>query len=277
MCHPKDTEQIQTACEWLLLALVLYSLYIDFLSREEMVKSCILFISLYVSISESISIAALCWISTCVIATSQLLRWPSSLKVYLRKVRTILGPSYAILIMGACYKEHHSLLFNNNYTDAFGADDTNTKYYGHHYPLMIFILVPSLLKVAFISSFIASVFYRPDNNSIWMVFVTQLSKQKKDLERKTQAKIIATNTTSPHHDIMKRHRSIHAMMMMLSYFCMIIKFFHTEYNYNVHCVGILLIVSSLIGFIIGNTAFHLFDIINKACCFIKKCFPFKLR
>ena len=178
VAYYKYTEWLQTVCEWLLLAFVIYSLYVHSLSKEKMGKSFFLFITLHVSISESISIAALCWISTCVIATTRLLRWPSFVKLYLRKVRTILGPSYTILFIGACYKEHRYLSINN-YKHSVGAEDTNTRYNVHYYLFMKFVFTPSLLKVAFLSSFIASILYRIDNNSIWTVFVTPFSKQKR--------------------------------------------------------------------------------------------------
>ena len=236
-----DTEwMIHTVYRWLLLLCILYGLIIDMVSHEKRLKSFIIFVSLYVSISEFVSIASLCWISTCGIATSQLLRWPPSLKARLRKMRTILGPSYAILITGAWYKEQQCYFIENHRTIDVAAPGT-------------IIIPPSLLTVAFLSSITASVLFRPDNNSIWMMFPSIYNTTR------------ATTITSLHHHritMTKKHKFMHAMMMVLSYVCMIIKCIRTDYNFGLRCIGFLLIGISWIGFIVGtDTAIQLYSLI----------------
>jgi len=189
-------------------------------SSLEMVKSVLLACSLYLTIKGSVTL--LCWIAVCVMATTQLLRWPMVLKISLRKLRTVCGPSYATFIIGAYYKEASVL--------------TNTE---EATPFPTFYRPPSLLKCAALCSCFASMLFRPDNQQLWSLI--PFSKELID-----QGWIPAQN----------RHKAIHAGLMLFSYFCMVSKYCLLDLEPPFRLAGATLIILSLTSLIMGTSSFH---------------------
>lgn len=105
------------------------------LVREELIKSIVLgftvFLVFYLSVDSLAPLAVVC-------AITQLLRWPTRLKNYLREPRIIFGPVYALLAIGAWIKSD---------------------------------LTSYLLFVSEIAVFFASIFLRPDNNELLQFLV----------------------------------------------------------------------------------------------------------
>lgn len=211
----EDVDWIQIMHKGFLVVSVIYDMCFRLVSIEEKIKAVFLTFSLYLAILGSITV--LCWISTCVIATIQLLRWPSALKVYLRTPRTICGPSYSILLIAACYKDSEVVMTS-------------------------FIWLPTLLEIASVSSFVATMFFRPDNHSIYMLLLS--------LKQRRQT-LVPDNDNNNNNT--KNHKFIHAGLMVLSHMCMIIKFFTMEYNYPFRFVGIVSITMSSLGLFCGTT------------------------
>jgi hypothetical protein len=209
----EDIDWIQITHKGFLVVSVIYDMCFRLVSIEEKIKAVFLSFSLYLAISGSITV--LCWISTCVIATIQLLRWPSALKVYLRSPRTICGPSYTILLMGACYKDSEVVMTS-------------------------FVRLPTLLEIASVSSFVATIFFRPDNHSIYMLILS--------LKQRLQTLVPDNNNINT-----KNHKFIHAGLMVLSYMCMIVKFFTMEYDYPFRFLGYFSIMMSSFGLFCGTT------------------------
>ena len=108
------------------------------LAREEKVKCVVLGISLmlaYALNSEYLAcIAVFC-------ALTQLLRWPASLKDFLRELRIVFGPVYTIFIVGSCIQANCTSI---------------------------------LLNVAAILALVASIFLRPDNNETLKIFTSEV-------------------------------------------------------------------------------------------------------
>jgi hypothetical protein len=209
----EDIDWIQIIHKGFLVVSIIYDMCFCLVSIEEKIKAVFLTFSLYLAISGSIGV--LCWISTCVIATTQLLRWPSALKVYLRTPRTVCGPSYTILLMGACYKDSEVAMTS-------------------------FVRLPTLLEIASVSSFFATIFFRPDNHSIYMLLSS--------LKQRRQTLVPDNNNNNT-----KNHKFIHAGLMVLSYMCMIAKFFTMEYDYPFRFLGVVFIAMSFLGLFCGTT------------------------
>jgi hypothetical protein len=209
----QDVDWIQITHKGFLVVSAIYDMCFRLVSIEEKIKAVFLSFSLYLAISESITV--LCWISTCVIATIQLLRWPSALKDYLRTPRTICGPSYAILLMAACYKDSEVVMTS-------------------------FVRLPTLLEIASVSSFVATIFFRPDNHSIYKLILS--------LKQRRQTLVPDNNNNNT-----KNHKFIHAGLMVLSNMCMIVKFFTMEYDYPFRFLGIVSITMSSLGLFCGTT------------------------
>lgn len=183
-------------------------------TAEEILKSTLLAGSIHFAISGSV--VTLSWTATCVMATTQLLRWPSSLKMRLRSIRTVFGPSYAILIAGACIRETFAL------TDS------------EAFQLTYQFRSPSLLECAAASSILASVLFRPDNQEVLAMFFWSLPIKNWE------------GTPSP-----KQHKHIHALLMIVSYICMVVKFFLLDLGCRWRVVGALLIAGSCLGCVLG--------------------------
>ena len=74
-------------------------------------------------------------------ALTQLLRWPASLKDFLRELRIVFGPVYTIFIVGSCIQANFKSYF---------------------------------LNVAAILALLASIFLRPDNNETLKIFMSEV-------------------------------------------------------------------------------------------------------
>ena len=108
------------------------------MERNEKIKCVVLVISsvlVYALNSEYLAcVAVFC-------ALTQLLRWPASLKDFLRELRIVFGPVYTIFIVGSCIQAN----FTSN-----------------------------LLNVAAILALLASIFLRPDNNETLKIFMSEV-------------------------------------------------------------------------------------------------------
>jgi hypothetical protein len=185
-------------------------------SYEETLKSLLLAGSLH--FASTGTVASLFWVSLCIMATTQLLRWPATLKLYLRNLRTVCGPSYAILIAGACFKE--SFCFSASHQEAR--------------PIMSMLRSPSLLECAGSCAILASVVFRPDNTQLWRMlpFAEKLDKRNMIPSAKLQ-------------------KQFHASLMILSYVCMVAKFTLLEFHHPWKVVGYALIALSYAGLFLG--------------------------
>ncbi|KAG7349487.1 hypothetical protein IV203_012084 [Nitzschia inconspicua] len=188
-------------------------------SLEEIFKSLLVASSFYLASTETV--AVLSWAAVCIMATTQLLRWPPGLKAYLRSLRTVCGPSYAILITGACQRE--------------SCGDISTDLF-LRLPLL---RSPSLLECATFSSLLASIAFRPDNKELWRI-LPGVSKRG----------FIPSET---------RQKHVHATLMILSYICMVAKFIALDFDNPWKVTGYVLISCSSIGLILGAAVSFLHD------------------
>ena len=247
-CQKDDNNiRLRNMCNGLLLASIIFEMRFCLVSTEEKLKSLYLTCSLYLANSEAGSIAVLTWTSTCVIATTQLLRWPPAMKVYLRTLRTICGPSYTILVIGACYKESLVGLAVIGDCTRYNAPASS--------PSFLNIRLPTLLEIAAVTSFVASIFFRPDNHSTRLLLSScsnqlRLLLRPRLLLRHRERQAILTMVEN-----FKSDKLIHAGLMILSYLCMIAKFLSIDYDSPFRSLGILFIALSLLGLVCGTTPF----------------------
>jgi hypothetical protein len=192
-------------------------------STHEMLKSLLLSCSFCFAVTGTV--ASLSWIAVTVMASTQLLRWPPALKVYLRNIRTMCGPSYAIFIAGACLKEM-------DLSDVGSQDEPQSR---------SFLLPPSLLQFSAVSAIFASIMFRPDNQAVW-----SLLPYADDLRR-------LGLIPSPEHQ-----KRIHASLMVLSYVCMVVKLFLLEFDLPLRTLGCFLIAMSCIGLVMGVSSIRNF-------------------
>ena len=190
-------------------------------TTQEILKAFSLTFSVYLAISGTVTI--LSWIALCVMAMTQLLRWPPTLKHYLRNLRTVCGPSYAILVVGAMYQEETLRL-------SMAMDEGTTSYK----TLIWFLYHPSLLGIAAFCSSLASITFRPDNDQIWLLVPYSTSLKE--------------HGWIPHE---RNHKLIHASLMLISFLCMIIKFYKLELEPSMRRVGEILIGFSIVGLVLG--------------------------
>jgi hypothetical protein len=189
-------------------------------TAQEILKASSLSFSMYLAISGTVPV--LTWTALCIMATTQLLRWPPALKHYLRNLRTVCGPSYAILVAGATFQE--TLLLST------ASDEGSSSYE----TLVRFLYYPSLLKVAAFCSSVASIMFRPDNDQIWLLvpYLTSLKECG----------------WIPHE---RNHKLIHASLMLLSLLCMIVKFYKLGFEPPIRRLGEVLIGLSIVGLVFG--------------------------
>lgn len=229
-CVPNRVYEVDAAAAWkvgIVLAFVLVRTISRLKSREETAKSVAVAGSFQLVASEAGSVPVLTWIATCGMAATQLLRWPPAVKDRLRTLRTICGPIYTILVVGACLKE------NPNGAPSMGFDSGGTTC----------LRSPTLLELAAVSSSIGSVLFRPDNASIWSLLSWVWNGA---------AKSLGAAAWSPSQDF-ARTKGIHACLMVVSFLCMVIKFLRIDYGASARSIGILLIALSSSGLACGTT------------------------
>jgi hypothetical protein len=185
-------------------------------STQEMLKS--LLLSCSFRLATTGTVASLSWMAVCIMATTQLLRWPPYLKLYLRDLRTVCGPSYAILIAGACLKEAHFVDVGSQQTHVPQRDCGP----------------PSLLQCSAVSAILASIIFRPDNQALWSLLPYADALRKRGM------------IPSP-----QRQKHIHASLMVLSYAGMVAKFFLLDFGLPLKTVGCFLMALSWTGLIMG--------------------------
>lgn len=227
-------------------------------SAPETTKAVVTAASLYCA--KEGSIAFLTYASVCGVATTQFLRWPSSAKARLRGIRTICGPSYTILVAGAWWKEA------GERTAAVGSTTSSSAWVAFHRG-------PTLLETAALCSLLASVFFRPDNDGAR----TLLRSRKKHLvgpvprlqRQTTRAHAVAVRLSGEEWCLSggkatenagagatnAAARAIHAGLMVLSYACMVARFWstcETCYGSELRAIGIASIGLSVAGLAFGT-------------------------
>ena len=197
-------------------------------SSEEVAKAILVAASLRLVLSEAGSVPVLTWTATCGMATTQLLRWPPAMKDYLRTLRTVCGPIYTILTVGACLKQ--------NVWNGAPSSGVVFKCSGR-------LRSPTILDLAAVLSLIGSFLFRPDNASTWLL-----------LSRCWNGTIKRWGGAawSPSQDFARTKR-MHASSMVVSFLCMVTKFLGINYDYSTRSIGITLIVLSSLGLACGTT------------------------
>ena len=175
-------------------------------SKIEVMKSVLLGCTIYVTIEASVRV--LSWLAISVLATTQLLRWPTRLKNQLRTFRTVFGPCYAICITGAWWKTHRlSIVLETASISA--SEKTN----------QIFLFCAAL------SSCLASFLFRPDNGQLCRLFVSPKIRmtsskgfqQTDDQRYKHKFHGWCEFMISDNNSVIKKY--IHAALMIFSLCC----------------------------------------------------------
>jgi hypothetical protein len=207
-------QTVDPNCMLLLLGSSLIELVTRLETAQEVIKSFILAYSIHLAVYAPVE--DLVWIAVCVVAATQLSRWPESLKHQLRGVRTVCGPCYAILVVGAYAKESNGY-FKYSFNSAVTVESTSPT-----------------LKCAAMASVLASIVFRPDNQQLW----NALFKHQTFV---ASVRIFDGN----------RHKYVHACLMLLSYGCMLAKFKQLKYDHLRRLLGTAFVVMSLIGLVMG--------------------------
>jgi len=227
-------------------------------SAPETIKAVVAAASLYCA--KEGSIAFLTYASVCGVATTQFLRWPSSAKARLRCIRTICGPAYTILVAGAWWKEA------GERTAAVGSTSSSSAW-------VVFHRGPTLLETAALCSLLASVFFRPDNDRARALLCSRKKHSVGPVPRlqrqATRAHAVAVRLAGEEECLSggkatenagagatnAAAKAIHAGLMVLSYACMVARFWSTSetcYGSELRAIGIASIVLSVAGLAFGT-------------------------